>query len=130
MAQFDVNTLVFTIQAQTCDVFEFFASDTGGAVTLLEAQATNNADTSGNTSFGVAVKKWTNGTTPQLAGTVFAPVGGTNDHWVKGRPKPMTLANSLAVVEAGEWLSLCMTQQNNGTPTFGRVVIHYVGGKV
>jgi hypothetical protein len=130
MAQFDVNTLTLDIQQKQCDVLEFYASHAGGAVTLLEAVAINDADTESNTSFRVALKKYSASGTPIVTGTVFGPVGGTQDHWVKNVPKTMPLNEDIAVIESGEWVGLCMTAQNNGTPTNGKVVLHYVGGKV
>jgi hypothetical protein len=130
MAQFDVNTLSLDIQAKQCDVLEFYASEAGGAITLLEAVAVNNADTSSNTSFRVALKKYSASGTPVVIGTAFGPVGGTSDHWVQNVPKRMTLDPDEAVIESGQWVGLCMTAQNNGTPTNGKVIVHYVGGKV
>jgi hypothetical protein len=130
MAQFDVNTITLDIQQKQCDVLEFYASNTGGAVTLLEAVVVNNATTESNTSFRVALKKYSSAGTPVVVGTVFGAVGGTQDHWTSNVPKAMTLNDDIAVIESGEWVGLCMTQQNNGTPTNGKVILHYVGGKV
>jgi hypothetical protein len=129
MAQFDVNTIIINVQPHTSDILEFYASEAGGAITLLEARATNHVATSSNTSFSVCIVKYSDAGTPALAGTVFLPRGGTADHWQEALPKPMTLVDSERVVEAGQWLALQVTRQNNGTPTYGKVVLHYVGGK-
>lgn len=130
MAQLDANTLVIDLQDKDGDdVLEFRASDIGGAVTITEAWAVNHADTSDNTSFTVALIRYSNGGTPAVLGTVAPAVGGTADHWQTNVPKQLTINDQHDVLNTHEWLALRQTSQNNGTATFGKIIVHFVGGK-
>lgn len=130
MAQLDANTIVIDIQDKDGDdILEFCAPGVGGAVTITEAHAINHQSTTGNTSFTVALIRYSNSGTRNVIGTVAAAVGGTGDHWIANTPKEMTINNDHDVLNKHEWLALRTTSQNNGTATFGKVVIHYVGGK-
>lgn len=129
MAQLDANTLVLSLGGHTSDVFEYRVSEIGGAVSITEAWAVNHAATSSNTSFTVALIRYSNAGTPSVIGTIAPAVGGTSDHWQLDVPKRMVINDDNDVLESGEWLAVRQTGQNNGTATFGKVIIHYVGGK-
>jgi hypothetical protein len=129
MAQLDANTLVLSLGGHTSDVLEFRASDIGGAVTITEAVVVNHANTSSNTSFTVELIRYSNAGTPAVIGTIAAAVGGTSDHWATNIPKNMVINDDHDVLESMEWIAVRQTEQNNGTATFGKVIVHYVGGK-
>jgi hypothetical protein len=129
MAQLDANTLVLPLGGHTSDVLIFRASDIGGAVTITEAWVVNHANTSSNTSFTVQLIRYSNAGTPAVLGTAGLSVGGTSDHWVTNVPKQMTISDEHDVLNRHEWLAVRQTSQNNGTATFGKVIVHYVGGK-
>ena len=130
MAQLDANSIVLDLQDKDGDdLLEFRVSDIGGAITITEAWAVNHATTSGNTSFTVALIRYSSAGTPAVLGTVAAAVGGTSDHWQTNVPKRLVIDDSHDVLNSHEWLALRQTSQNNGTATFGKVVVHFVGGK-
>lgn len=129
MAQLDANTLVLSLGGHASDVLEFRASDIGGAVTITEAWTVNHATTQGNTSFTVELIKYSDAGTPTVLGTVAPAVGGTGDHWTANVPKQMVISDVHDVLNTHEWIAVRQTSQNNGTATFGKVIVHFVGGK-
>jgi len=129
MAQLDANTLVLSLGGHTSDVLEFRASDIGGAITITEAWVINHANTSSNTSFTVELIKYSDAGTPTVLGTVAPAVGGTGDHWTANVPKQMVINDAHDVLNTHEWLAVRQAGQNNGTATFGKVIVHFVGGK-
>jgi hypothetical protein len=129
----DIQTIVLPVDATADDVVSFKCSDVGGAVTLLEAYAVNHATTSGTASYSVALhKRDTSGTV--IAGTVAVAIGGTaasgaSSHWTDLAPKTFTLDSTYRTLNAGECLSVEVAAIDGGSPTRGKVVIHYAQGK-
>lgn len=124
----EIQTLVIPVDATADDVICFKCSDTGGAITLLEAYAVNHATTSGTASFTLALhKRSTAGSVVQ--GTIATAIGGTASHWTDLSPKTFTLNSSYVTIDDGECVSVAQVSVDEGTPTRAKVVIHYAQGK-
>lgn len=104
------------------------AATVGGGVTIVGVTACNDATTSGTVGFSVRGLKFSSAGTPALNGTVFSAIGGTVTHWTADVPQSATLGAD-RFLSAGEHLFLDYDTVNAGTPTAGRLTIHYVMGR-
>lgn len=124
----EIQTLHIPVDATADDVVVFKCSDTGGAITILEAYAVNHATTSGTATFTLALhKRSAAGTT--IAGTIAAALGGTADHWADLEPKAFTLDSTYTTIDDLECVSVAQVAVDGGSPTRAKVVIHYAQGK-
>ncbi len=129
----EIQTLHIPVDATADDCVAFKCSDVGGAITVLEAYAVNHATTSGTATYSVALHK-RNAAGTVISGTIAAAMGGTaasgyNSHWTDLVPKTFTLDSTYSTIEAGECISVAVTAIDGGSPTRGKVVIHYAQGK-
>lgn len=123
----EIQTITFDLPGTADDVIAFKCSDVGGAVTLLEAYAVNHATTSGTATYTLELhKRSTAGTVIQ--GTI-ASCGGTADHWTDTLPKTLTLNGSYTTIDDSECVSVEWAAVDGGSPTRGKVIIHYAQGK-
>lgn len=123
----EINTISVTLDATADDVIVFKNSDVGGAVTLVEAYAVNHATTSGTATYTLALhKRSTAGTV--IAGTIGS-LGGTADHWTDTLPKGFTLNSDYTTIDDSESVSVVWAAVDGGSPTRGKVVLHFMQGK-
>jgi hypothetical protein len=129
----EINTISVGLDSVADDVIVFKNSDQGGAVTLIEAYAINHATTSGTASYKVTLRKRTAAGTV-IAGTIAAAMGGTaasgySSHWTDLSPKTFTLNSAHQTIDDGECVSVEWEAIDEGAPTRGKVVLHYMQGK-
>lgn len=123
----EINSVTVTLDAVADDVIVFKNSDMGGAVTLVEAYAVNHATTSGTATYTLALhKRSTAGTV--ISGTI-ASLGGTADHWTDTLPKSFTLDSDYTTIDDSESISVVWAAVDGGSPTRGKVVLHFMQGK-
>lgn len=97
----------------------------GGAITILEAYATNQAATGAGTSFDLTLLNYGTGGTA-VSGTISNAIGGTASPWAAGVPINFTITDGK--VEAGEYVVVSKNEVNSSDPTRCVVTIHYVMG--
>ena len=123
----EINSVTVTLDAVADDVIVFKNSDMGGAVTLVEAYAVNHATTSGTATYTLALhKRSTAGTV--ISGTISS-LGGTADHWTDTLPKSFTLDSDYTTIDDSESISVVWAAVDGGSPTRGKVVLHFMQGK-
>lgn len=131
----DIQTIIYELDGTADDVNVLKVSDTGGAITLLEAYAVNHATTSGTASYTVALHKRNSsgtvisGTVGSLGGTAAAAGTAQAGHWTDLVYKTYSISSTYKTLEAGEVLSVAWAAVDGGSPTRGQVVIHYAQGK-
>jgi len=123
----EINTISVALDATADDVIVFKNSDIGGAVTLVEAYAVNHATTSGTATYTLALHKRTTAGTV-IAGTI-ASLGGTADHWTDTLPKSFSLDSDYTTIDDAESVSVVWAAVDGGSPTRGKVVLHFMQGK-